>query len=203
MNDYIIVKQNQPSQEEKKHQFLCEKTHGETIIFCEFDRMKQNQKHIRLQNFDYSSPNSYFITITTKNRIKHFGEIRNGIMGLSEIGNTAAYYLQRIPELRPQVELDEFIVMPDHIHCILELANQRSPNKMRNQFGRPIVNSVSMIINRYKGAVKKWCDDNNFCFFEWQERFHDHVIRNAEDYWSIKKYIINNPRTWWKKHHRS
>ena len=157
----------------------------------------RKRKRIRLAGYDYSAPGSYFITILTSERKKHFGEIRNGIMGLSEIGNTALVYLQKIPELRSKVDLDEFIVMPDHIHCILTLTNEKSSIKQENKFGKPIANSISMIINRYKGAVKKWCDGNNFGHFEWQERFFEHIIRNANDYWRIKNYIINNPKSWW------
>lgn len=172
------------------------------MVFHEIVRMKQMGKSIRLKNFDYSSSNSYFITISTRNKEKHFGEIRNGIMGLSAIGNTAAIYLQKIPEIRTNVLLDEFTVMPDHIHCILELLNAKSSKENRNKFGKPISNSISMIINRYKGAVKKWCDGNNFECFEWQDKFYDHIIRNSEDHWTIKNYIINNPKAWWEKYHR-
>ena len=157
------------------------------------------KKHIRLEKYDYSSPNSYYITICTKNKQKFLGQIRNGIVGLSEIGNNAAVYLQKIPEIRPHIILDEFIVMPDHIHCILIIKNSLSTIKQYNEFGKPVPNSISIIINRYKGAVKNWCNNNGHEYFQWQDNFYEHIIRNSEDYWTIKNYIINNPITWWKK----
>ena len=125
-----------------------------------------------------------------------FGEIKNGIIGFSEVGNAAACCLQEIPEKRAHVILDEFIVMPNHIHCILEVKDQFFHWENSNQYGKPVAGSVSVIINQYKGAVTKWCNKNNFLEFEWQGRFYDRVIRNNEEYWAIKNYIINNPENW-------
>ena len=125
------------------------------------------RKHMRLGNFDYSSANAYFITICVKNFECRFGEIRNGIVGLSDAGNTAACYLQEIPEKRVNVILDEFIVMPNHAHCILEIQHRQFLPENRNQFAKPVANSVSIIINQYKGAVKKWCNKNGLNDFNW------------------------------------
>ena len=75
-------------------------------------------KNIRLKGHDYSSANSYFITICVKNFQQYLGEIRNGIMRLSSIGNAASILLQEIPVLKPNVDLNEFMVMPNHVHCI-------------------------------------------------------------------------------------
>jgi putative transposase len=154
------------------------------------------RKHIRLRDFDYSSANGYFITVCVKNFNCHFGEVKNGIMRLSDIGNIAAYYLQSIPQIRKDTVLDEFIVMPNHLHCIIELRHRSFLSENVNQFARPVAGSVSMIINQYKGAVKKWCNENGFGDFNWQGKFYDHVIRDNKEYWAIKNYIINNPANW-------
>ena len=155
-----------------------------------------NRKQIRLTDFDYSSPNSYFITICTKDRIPYFGEIRNGIMGYSDIGNIASLYLQFIPQIRKNVVLDEFSIMPDHLHMILVIREKPGDKKNLNQFSKIAADSISIIINRYKGAVTKWCVENKFGYFKWQGRFYDHIIRSEEEYWTIKNYIINNPRNY-------
>jgi putative transposase len=76
----------------------------------------------RLQTWDYGSNALYFITICTKNRKHFFGEIANGQMMLSEIGRLAEKYWHEIPEHFPFVILDEFVVMPNHIHGIIEIA---------------------------------------------------------------------------------
>ena len=119
-------------------------------------------------------------------------------MGFSEIGNVAAVYLQQIQEKRTQVIVDEFIVMPNHVHCILDINFRPYNLENHNQFAKPVADSISVIVNRYKGAVKKWCNENGFKNFEWQGRFHDHVIRNNDEYWAVKNYIINNPGKWYK-----
>ena len=164
-------------------------------VACPYN-MFHRRKHIRLRNFDYASANAYFITICVKYFVCVFGEIRNGIMRFSNPGNEAALYLQKIPELHQNFELDEFIVMPNHVHCILAITQNKNETFSFNEYRKLKTGSVSSIINQYKGAVKKWCNDNGFTGFEWQGRFHDHVIRNDREYWRSKNYIINNPANW-------
>lgn len=84
--------------------------------------------------------------------------------------------------------------MPNHLHCIL-IRTHCDHVYTTNSFGRTVAGSVSNIVNHMKGAVTKWCKSNNR-FFQWQSRFHDHVIRNEQEYWAIKNYIINNPKNW-------
>jgi putative transposase len=136
--------------------------------------------------------------MATKNHQRFFGEVRNGIVGLSEIGNTACLFLQKIPEVRTNVDLGEFIIMPDHIHCILNLKKQDQKIVATNQFGKPVQGSISVIINQYKGAVSKWCLLNGYPDFLWKPRFYDHVIRNHEDYLETAHYIKMNPKNWEK-----
>ncbi len=162
--------------------------------------MYRQRKNIRLQSFDYSSANAYFITICVKNFTPAFGEIRKGIVRLSEVGNTAAVYLQNIPELRSEVLLDEFIIMPNHLHCILEITCRdlpvANPDAALRKYGQPVACSISVIINQYKGAVKKWCNHFGYSDFQWQSRFHDHVIRSEKEFQRIQNYIISNPTNW-------
>jgi putative transposase len=156
----------------------------------------QTRKHIRLRSFDYSSANAYFITVCTHNFVHHFGKVVNGIMCLNEIGSKAYQRLMSISHERENVRLDELIVMPNHVHCLLEIKRKNSVNDYVNRFSSPISNSVSMMINQFKGDVKKWCNKNGYPHFEWQAKFYDHVVRNDRAYWAIKNYIINNPSSW-------
>ncbi|MBK7129110.1 MAG: hypothetical protein IPM74_03915 [Crocinitomicaceae bacterium] len=78
----------------------------------------------RLCGFDYTSAGSYFITICTKNRIPFFGQIVEGKMVLSEIGELAKTFWQEIPQHFPNAQLNEFIIMPDHMHGIICLSPQ-------------------------------------------------------------------------------
>lgn len=117
-------------------------------------------------------------------------------MRFSDVGNIAAVYMQKIEDMRTNVAVDEFIVMPNHVHCLLDIRMRINEMYCKNHFARPVAGSVSIVINRYKGAVKKWCNENGYKHFEWQGRFYEHVIRDNLEYWNIKNYIINNPHKW-------
>ena len=101
---------------------------------------KYRIKTTRLQNWDYGSNAAYFVTICTQNREYYFGEIINGVMQLSEIGLLANKYWLEIPEHFPFVELDEFVVMPNHVHGIIiinksddaKANDERFKNQSRN-----------------------------------------------------------------------
>ncbi|MCF8303726.1 MAG: transposase [Bacteroidales bacterium] len=181
--------------------------------------MSRNRKNIRLQGYDYSSKGLYFITICTKDREHYFGKIDNQKFEYSAIGGIAYTYWHEIPEHFTNLRLGEFIIMPNHIHGIIEivspphgvdlqssselLAGTRhgvSPQlpkstKNINEFGKTIPGSISTIIGQYKSSVTRWCNDNDFNF-AWQSRFHDHIIRNEPEYNRIEQYIANNVANW-------
>jgi putative transposase len=146
--------------------------------------MFHQRKHIRLREFDYSSPNAYFITVCVNRFEPLLGTVKNSICGLSEIGNETALQLQQIPQQYQHSWLDEFIVMPNHLHCIL-IREHCNHIYTANKFGKTVAGSVSNMINHVKGAVTKWCKDNDL-YFHWQPRFHDHVIWDEKEYWAIK-----------------
>lgn len=177
--------------------------------------MPLSRKHIRLRNYDYSWQNAYFITMCTRERKNFFCKnvpahipVWEPATMLSPVGQTAERFLLEIPQHSPHTVLDEYTVMPNHIHCILILNydNVTISNALQttekliephfNQFGKPVKGSISVIINQFKAIVKKWSNKNNHAYFEWQPRFHDHVIRNTESHEKIRQYIINNARNW-------
>jgi len=172
----------------------------------------------RLQSQDYSSNGSYFITICTEDRIHYFGDIENGEMLLNENGLLAEQCWLQIPTRFPFIELGNFVVMPNHVHGILIIDNNdttivetrliaslrgiASPppaNQSRGGFAgdkNPMLNdNISRVVRWFKGRcsfdIRKTCAD-----FEWQTRFHDHIIRDAESFETIQDYIANNPQNW-------
>ncbi len=172
----------------------------------------------RLQTWDYASEGSYFITICTKDRNHYFGEIVDGEMRLSPAGILADVFWHEIKNHAKNIELGEFVVMPNHIHGILILhaldvlgvevrhalllspnppPNPSTPEKTIGQtrFQNPGKNSISTIIGGYKSAVTKHC---NRLGFEngWQSLFHDHIIRDARAFENIQNYIANNVKNW-------
>ena len=165
----------------------------------------KKRKHIRLRNFDYSSQGWYFITICTKNRKHYFGEIKDGQMHLSAIGEQANLYWEEIPQHFPHIELNEFIIMPNHIHGIIGIVSTdttcRVPTKIpigkkTNEFGKTIAGSISAIIGQFKSTLTRWSRKNGHENFAWHVRFHDHIIRDDRAFQNISNYIKNNPGNW-------
>ena len=164
----------------------------------------------RWQNWDYRNEGAYFITICTKNRKHYFGKIVDDKIDLSCVGIIADILWYEIKNHSKNVELGEFIVMPNHIHGIIILDGVNPDNVMvetlhATSLQKPPVNpmgqispkpgSVSTIIRSYKSAVTKHAHRLGF-EIEWQERFHDHVIRDNMEHQRISQYIINNPQKW-------
>lgn len=185
---------------------------------------------IRLQNWDYGWNGLYFITICSHQREHHFGEIRNKQMLLSKAGELAHQYWAEIPKRFHFAKIDAFIVMPDHIHGIVKIdkiglggfstiedkndgegdtdaINRVSPaNTIEIQKGgatgnkNPMLHqNLSRIIRWYKGRTtyeSRKYDPN----FEWQSRFHDHIIRDVNELQRIRNYIDNNVINWKDNH---
>ena len=172
--------------------------------------------------WDYGSNAPYFVTICTKNRKHFFGKIVEGEMHLTEIGQSAYDCWNEIPNHFPFVVLDEFVVMPNHIHGIIiidkpadgadgdgadgvqtqnfaslpvsGLQSQTDHSTTINKFG-PQSQNLASIIRGFKIGVTKFAK-TKINGFGWQPRFHDHIIRNEESYQRIKKYIKTNPQNW-------
>ena len=192
------------------------------ITVAELFENKYRIKSIRLPNYDYSSDGAYYITICTKNREHFFGKIINGEMVLSEIGGIVKYEWKQTGEIRKNVELDEYVIMPNHIHGILFIKTiqqnivtvetprrgvyNATPAPMQNAATVSIPNphhnpqwksnSLGSIICHFKSAVTRWCRQNGDEYFAWQSRFYEHVIRNELDLNIKRKYIVNNPLKW-------
>lgn len=160
----------------------------------------------RLKNWDYSSSGYYFVTICTKNREHFLGEIINQNMVLSEIGKIAYQNWSDIPNHFKNVDIDNFIIMPNHVHGIIIInvntavetchgMSLQLTKMLKNEFSKPIKNSLSMVINQFKGSVKRFCNKNDI-FFEWQPRFYDQIIRDEKSLNNIREYIIKNPLKW-------
>ena len=158
----------------------------------------KNRKLNRLKGYNYAQDGWYFVTICAKNREHFFGKIVNGEMRLSKIGETAEKFWREIVIHFPDVKLDEFIVMPNHIHGIIIIENNIVGNNnycslRRVAWQTKWARSLSSVIRGFKIGVKKWCGENNYEHFAWQKSFYDHIIRNEKSLNKIRQYIIDNP----------
>jgi putative transposase len=170
----------------------------------------------RLKGWDYRSAGYYFVTICTQNRVHYFGEVAKGDMRLSIVGEIAARFWTEIPSHHTQVELDEFVVMPNHVHGIIVIvdgvetlhatslpATSLPATSLRNQKMSdisPKAGSVGAIVRSYKSAVSRWAGENGIASFEWQSRFYDHIIRDEISFKQIRQYIFDNPVKWESDH---
>ncbi|MEO5572780.1 MAG: transposase [Bacteroidia bacterium] len=155
----------------------------------------------RLQGYDYGSNGMYHVTICTKNRIHFLGQIVASVetdnypsLQPTVIGNIAYQYWTKIPAHYPFVELDVFVIMPNHIHGILFFNKPGYDEWNTNKFGVQSKN-LGAVIRGFKSTTKRFANENKI-EFEWQERFHDHIIRDEQSLNNIMQYIIDNPLNW-------
>jgi REP element-mobilizing transposase RayT len=196
---------------------------------------KHQRRYHRLRNYDYTRPGWYFVTIclrdvcctlaiADKNTCDTPGQRRAcpgrpRCMRLTDVGQVADAYWREIPRHAPHVVLDEYVIMPDHMHGIVRLTgdnNGYNPNapghgtgvhgsrgiqlnaptaQITNMYSSisPKSGSLAVIIRTYKGAVKTWANRNGFKAFTWQRDFNDRIIRDTMALERIRAYIRMNP----------
>lgn len=179
------------------------------------------RRSIRLKGYDYSQEGLYFITICVHNRACLFGAIKNGEMVLNDAGKIAHQCWLDIPEHFPKVQLYEHVVMPNHVHGIIEFLGGTNVGTqdflhlpdttqsilrthflhLQNQFQKMIPRSIGSIVKGYKIGVTKWFRNNLADDFPpersvWQRNYYEHIIRNQQSYKTIACYIMNNPAYW-------
>ena len=170
-----------------------------------------HRRSIRLKGYDYSQSGLYFITICCENRECRFGKIENDKMILNEAGKIADDCWLEIPGHFPNAILHEHIVMPNHVHGIVELTDATNVGaenflplqSKHNEFQKIIPRSIGSIVKGFKIGVTKWFRKNDNVGVEnfqplqiWQRNYHEHIIRNEQSYQTISNYIINNPAKW-------
>lgn len=180
---------------------------------------RPERKSTRLRGFDYSSDGAYFITLTTARREPWFGNIENVVMVTSQVGEIASRCWREIPEHFPNVALDAFVIMPDHVHGIIILNNQTCrdvqlsiPSDPRSTpketaddyFARisPKRGSLAVVLRTYKAAVTTHCRRVGVGEFAWQSGYYDHIIRDQKSLSRIRAYILQNPECWSKRKRR-
>jgi len=171
----------------------------------QYDPQKHHRRSIRLKNYDYASSGAYFVTIVTHGRQCLFGAIVDGQMRLNEFGEIVCDEWLKTEIIRPRVQLDVFVIMPNHIHGIIIVNDvdgccrgtlQRAPTI--EQFGKPTSDSIPTIIRLFKSATTKRINEyrNTPAVSVWQRNYYEHIIRNETEWQRIRQYIANNPIHW-------
>jgi putative transposase len=190
---------------------------------------RPQRKSPRHPDANYAAEGSYFVTICTHNRAHLFGEIRDGKMNLSPAGEIAHKEIERVPGYwRGVVDVDTFVVMPNHVHMIVVLVGVAdAENGVRHPTNPRVVGTAFLpsapktppsvtsppdnansqtaptlgtIVGSYKSGVTRRIHRqiNQPHLTVWQSRYHDHIIRNIDDYHRIRAYVLTNPTRWEK-----
>ena len=191
-----------------------------------YDPAIHHRRSIRLQGYDYTRAGAYFITICTHDRACLFGDVTDEQMQWNECGRLAHAAWEEIPLHFPQVDLDEWVVMPNHVHGIIVLASDpgktvgttRAPPGVaavprptdarstaawatraspRRPLG-PQCGSIGAVVGSYKSAVSRRI--NELCRTPgapvWQRDYYDHIVRSEDELNRIREYIADNPARW-------
>ncbi|MFA5271010.1 MAG: transposase [Candidatus Omnitrophota bacterium] len=151
------------------------------------------RKPNRLREYDYSQSGYYYVTICVQNRRFIFGDISNNKMITSQYGDIAKNSWLDLPNHYKNIQLDVFVIMPNHIHGIIIINN---PVGNRPACSVNKNNNLSVIVGSYKSTVTKQINRMNNVVFRWQKSFHDHIIRTTDSLKNIREYIENNPINW-------
>jgi putative transposase len=167
---------------------------------------KRHRRSIRLQGFDYSQTGAYFVTICTRERTCIFGEVIDAEMRLNNAGEVVDQCWLAIPKHFPDVDLDAYVVMPNHVHGILVItdgpvgAKDFSPLHNNKTTTRRLKGTLSgtigSIVRGFKIGVTKRLRDATHNDTVWQRSYYEHIIRHEESLNRIRQYILHNPARW-------
>lgn len=168
-----------------------------------FDPAIHHRRSIRLCGHDYAGGGMYFVTICVEDHRPLFGAVVNGRMALNEAGRAAANCWRAIPNHFPRAALDEWVVMPDHVHGILRIKCQGTVRHgglacQAPAFGRPISGALGTIIGAFKSATTREFRRTGLAYQArpWQRNYYDIIIRDDRALNNIRKYIRDNPAHW-------
>ena len=184
-----------------------------------FNTNVRHRRSIRLAGYDYRSAGAYFVSVCAARQQPVFGTLEHGEIRLNPYGQIVATEWKRMAELRAQVVLDEWIVMPNHFHGILflcrgmacyaqdvmldvdERVNDEGMASHAPTFGRPQSGSLAMVIAGFKSAVTRRinlhrAEQGRAPVVVWQRNYHERIIRDERELNQIRRYIIENPQNW-------
>jgi REP element-mobilizing transposase RayT len=161
-----------------------------------YDPDKHHRRSIRLKGYNYAQSGAYFVTICTWQRQCLFGEIINKKMHLNTYGEIIQCYWDSLLKHHDDLELDEFIIMPNHVHGIIILIDNPGCKK---RHGLPeIIRGFKTFSARRINKIRRLSGVP-----VWQRGYYEHIIRNEKSLMAIREYIINNPLSWEKDEYNS
>jgi REP element-mobilizing transposase RayT len=175
-----------------------------------FDPDEYHRRSLRLKSYDYSRAGAYFVTICTHGRECLFGEVMDGEMRLNNAGQAAQADWVRLSERFQSIELDEFVIMPNHLHGIILVGAGLAPPDRgaasrgaasRGAASRGAASSAPTlgdILRAFKSisaiAVNRLLGRSGRSL--WQRNYYEHIVRGENELVHIREYIANNPAQW-------
>ncbi|MHB1417560.1 MAG: transposase [Chloroflexota bacterium] len=170
-----------------------------------YDPPKHRRRSLRLPDYDYSQAGAYFLTIRVHGGHCLLGQVVNGEMVANELGDLVRQEWERSADLRDELRLDEYVVMPNHLHGIVFLepgegdprASGRSPLQIARGVGLS-PHSLASFIAGFKSATTKRINERRCTpgVPLWQRNYYEHVIRSDESLVKTREYVANNPLKW-------
>ena len=180
-----------------------------------YDPTIHHRRFIRLRHYDYSQAGAYFVTVCTQDRLCWLGIIRDGEVFRSGSGHVVQAVWQGLPARFPTAELDQFIVMPNHIPGVIIVGAQFiAPSPPEAAPSRPeasdvdhtpvargegVINhapTLGEIVRTLKAASARLIRKDHVSEFAWQRNYYEHIIRDQADLLRIREYIADNPARW-------
>src|SRR3989339_1173292 len=166
-----------------------------------YQYLKQRKSSPRMQHWNYSQCGFYFITICVKNMACVFGDVMDDEMLLNDYGEIVKQQLLWLEKRYPYVELDQYIIMPNHVHVIVNITDVGTGRDLSLpkslSLPKPYkIKSIPELIGAFKTTSSKKIHQRGLTNFQWQRSYYDHIIRNNHELFQIQKYIKNNPQNW-------
>lgn len=161
--------------------------------------MNNNQHHrrsIRLKEYDYSQNGAYYVTICTQDKKCVLSNIVNEKTILTNYGKIVEEEWLKTKSIRPYVDLDYYVIMPDHFHGIIYINKSVGATRRVATTQTLPPNSLGSIIGQFKSIATKRIRKLGYVNFKWQRNYYEHIIRNDDDLNRIREYITNNPLKW-------
>jgi REP element-mobilizing transposase RayT len=182
-----------------------------------YETDRHHRSSTRLKGYDYSEAGAYFVTVCTQNRECLFGDVVDGEMRLNGAGQMVHNVWNDLSPKYPDIETDEFVVMPNHFHWIIVIVGAPLVGALENRAGtRPAPTRGTKTVQSYRSAptlgdivgafksttIHQYTDgvrQKNWPAFNgrfWQRNYYEHIIRGEEEMHRIRRYIIENPAKW-------
>jgi len=161
----------------------------------------RSRQSSRLKTYDYGQAGLYFITCVTLERQCTFGDVQDDEMVHNAYGELVLEELTKTPQLRPTLELDAYVVMPNHVHFLLSFPEESTASSFTDvpRVGMPHnarAGTLGAVVGAFKSVTTRRIRAAGLASFGWQRNYHEHIVRTEASLERIRRYIENNPKMW-------